>query len=86
MRDNNDVNVNYIYFNLSFIRDPNVGGDNDGVEDDESYWYQYTLPEMTYKELNEGLNDITAYRASYCRFWNHQLPKIVSFTGIYLHA
>ncbi|PIK47771.1 putative acetylcholinesterase [Apostichopus japonicus] len=71
------------YTNFAKTGNPNEGGDNDGVEGNESYWHEYTLPEMTFKELNEGLPDIKAYRASFCRLWNHQLPKLVTFTGIY---
>lgn len=72
-----------LILSLFILSNPNEGGDNDGVEGNESYWHEYTLPEMTFKELNEGLPDIKAYRASFCRFWNQQMPKLVSFTGMY---
>ncbi|PIK46248.1 putative acetylcholinesterase [Apostichopus japonicus] len=69
------------YTNFAKTGDPNHGGDNDGVEDEEPFWPKFELPDQIFKDQQPGMPDVNAYRAEYCALWRRFLPRLSAFTG-----
>lgn len=64
-----------------FDRNPNLGGDNDGIPGQEVDWDEFDFPDLKLMELKPSPEVIEGYHADECHFWNEYVLELVTFTG-----
>ncbi|XP_071499740.1 cholinesterase-like [Diadema antillarum] len=80
--EENALSVMMMQFWTNFAKSGNPSKpsmDSDPLEGQYA-WPEYTIPELTYKEIAIGLPTGRAVRARQCHFWNHYFPSLVAFT------
>ncbi|XP_071477527.1 LOW QUALITY PROTEIN: cocaine esterase-like [Diadema antillarum] len=81
--EENALSVKFMEFWTNFAKsgDPSRPSEDVPRGDGEDFWPLYTIPELSHKELSLELGVGRAARARGCRFWNHYMPTLISFTS-----
>ncbi|XP_072171007.1 acetylcholinesterase-like [Diadema setosum] len=81
--EENALSVKFMEFWTNFAKsgDPSRPSEDVPRGDGEDFWPLYTIPELSHKELSLELGVARAARARGCRFWNHYMPTLISFTS-----
>ncbi|XP_071492981.1 cholinesterase-like [Diadema antillarum] len=80
--DENALSVKFMEFWTNFAKSGNPSKpsmDSDPWEGQYA-WPEYTIPDLTYKEMTVGLPTGRAVRARQCHFWNQYIPSLAAFT------